>query len=95
VTTSETPRDNTLGAALGRQIAAERTRRSWTLDDLAERTGIHRNTIYKYENARTQIPLGAISDISDAFGIPPHRLMRAAEERRDDLRREKDASDRP
>ena len=92
MTTSETPRDITLGAALGRQIAADRTARGWTLEQLAERTGIHRNTIWKYENERTQIPLGAISDIADAFGIPPHRLMRTAEERRDDMRRERDAS---
>lgn len=86
MTTSETPRDITLGVALGRQIAAERHGRSWSLEHLAERTGIHKNTIWKYENAKTQIPLGAISDISDAFGIEPHRLMRAAEERRADLR---------
>lgn len=51
-------------------IRAERARRKWSRDDLAEKTGIPAATIGTYENAKSGITLDNAWALADAFKMP-------------------------
>jgi transcriptional regulator with XRE-family HTH domain len=71
-----------LAVALGRQIAAERTGAGMSAEKLAERVGISKNSLGRYERAERDIPLPIIASIASALNMSaPSDLMRAAEER--------------
>ena len=62
-------------------IQAERTALGLTLDGLAARTGIHRNTIHDYEKAKKEVPFGKLVDIAEGLNLTTLQLLRLAEER--------------
>lgn len=55
---------------VGECIRAERARRKWSRDDLAEETGIPATTIGSYENAKSGITLDNAWALADAFKMP-------------------------
>lgn len=55
---------------VGECIRAERARRKWSRDDLAQETGIPAATIGSYENARSGITLDNAWALADVFGMP-------------------------
>lgn len=76
------PEVRALAVALGRQIAAERTGAGMSAEKLAERVGISKNSLGRYERAERDIPLLIVTKIAAALNLSaPSDLMRAAEER--------------
>ncbi len=51
-------------------IRAERARKGWTRDELAQETGIPYATLGSYENAECSIPLENAWKLADVFGLP-------------------------
>lgn len=78
----QNPGVRALAIALGRQIAAERTAAGISAEKLAEKVGINKNSLGRYERAERDIPLVVLAGITSALGLAaPSDLMRAAEER--------------
>jgi transcriptional regulator with XRE-family HTH domain len=78
---STTPERSALARALGRQIAAERNALALSIDALAARSGVHENSIGRYERAERDIPVDKLEMIAAALGLRPSQLMVRAEER--------------
>lgn len=51
------------------RIKQLRTSHEWTLDDLAEQSGIKRGTLNNYENGKTEPKLAAWQSLASAFGV--------------------------
>ncbi len=79
-----------IAAAIARNVHALRTRRSWTLDALAARSGVSKGMLVQIEQARTNPSIGTLCRIADALGVslprlvevdelPPVRVVRAAD----------------
>lgn len=67
--------------AVGRQIAAERTKVEMSQEALAERAGISRKSLSRYEQGERDATLGTLVSIADALGMPLTQLLLAAEAR--------------
>jgi transcriptional regulator with XRE-family HTH domain len=81
---------NAIAAAIARNVHALRTRRSWTLDALATRSGVSKGMLVQIEQARTNPSIATLCRIADALGVsvprlvevdesPPVRIVRAAD----------------
>lgn len=81
MSTSTRPEPSALLRALGRQIAAERNGAGLSIEALAERAGVHKNSIGRYERAERDIPMETLGQIAEALGLRPSQLMTRAEER--------------
>jgi transcriptional regulator with XRE-family HTH domain len=79
-----------IAAAIARNMHALRTRRSWTLDTLATRSGVSKGMLVQIEQARTNPSIATLCRIADALGVsvprlvevdesPPVRIVRAAD----------------
>jgi transcriptional regulator with XRE-family HTH domain len=58
-----------LATAIGGRIRQERQARGWTLDQLAEATGVSRRMVVNVEQGATNPSVGTLLRISDALGI--------------------------
>lgn len=77
------PEVRALAVAIGRQIAAERFAQNISAEKLAEKVGINKNSLGRYERAERDVPLSVLTSIATALGMGgPSDLVRAAEERR-------------
>lgn len=57
-------------AAVRAAIRAERTKRKWSLDDLAEKSGVHRMTIHEVEtNAHGKPQLATVARLVEGMGL--------------------------
>lgn len=65
--------------AMGREITAERTRRSWSRKDLAERSGVSERQIGKIERGERG-QLEEVWSIAVALGIPLSEMTSRAEQ---------------
>jgi transcriptional regulator with XRE-family HTH domain len=83
------PDPEIIAAAIARNVHALRTRRSWTLDALATRSGVSKGMLVEVEQARTNPSIATLCRIADALGVsvprlvevdesPPVRVVRAA-----------------
>lgn len=61
--------------AFGRRIRELRLARGWTQEELAERTGFHRNYIGMAERGERNVSLRNLAVMSKAFGIKISRLL--------------------
>ncbi len=52
-----------------------RSRRLWLIGDLAERSGVHRNTISKLENGRGGAYPETIRKLAEALDVEPTDLL--------------------
>jgi transcriptional regulator with XRE-family HTH domain len=79
-----------IAAAIARNVHALRTRRSWTLDALATRSGVSKGMLVQIEQSRTNPSIATLCRIADALGVsvprlvevdesPPVRIVRAAD----------------
>jgi transcriptional regulator with XRE-family HTH domain len=58
------------------RIGALRDARGWTIDELAERSGVHRSTIIRLEQRHTvQVRLDVLEKLAAAFGESPGSLI--------------------
>lgn len=60
---------NELAGAIGARVRQARTDRHWTLDELAERTGVSRRMIVNVEQGSVNPSIGTLLRLSDALGI--------------------------
>ena len=59
----------TLSAAIGAKVRAERQARDWTLDQLAQVTGVSRRMIINVEQGAANPSVSTLLRISDALGV--------------------------
>lgn len=64
------------GEALGRRIASLRRTARLSQDQLADRAGVERRTIQRYENAIRDPRYSDLLLIADALGLPLEDLIR-------------------
>jgi transcriptional regulator with XRE-family HTH domain len=79
-----------VAAAIARNVRAFRTRRGWTLDALAARSGVSKGMVVQIEQARTNPSIATLCRLAGALGVavprlvevsdaPPLRIVRADE----------------
>jgi transcriptional regulator with XRE-family HTH domain len=66
--------------AVARALAALRTERGWSLDQLAARSGVSKGVLVAVEQGRSNPNLATLARISDAFGVPVTRLVEISDE---------------
>ncbi len=59
----------------GQKLQKLRRQRLWLIGDLAERSGVHRNTISKLENSRGGAYPETIRKLAEALGVDPTELL--------------------
>lgn len=67
--------------ALGLEIRAEAAARRMTIADLATRAGVSRASLYNWLDGKVAMPITGFMAVASALAIPPHELIRRAEER--------------
>jgi transcriptional regulator with XRE-family HTH domain len=60
---------------LAQRLAALRTTQDWSLEMLAEKTGISRATLSRIERAETSPTAALLGKLSAAYGLPTSRLL--------------------
>jgi transcriptional regulator with XRE-family HTH domain len=60
---------DTVAASIGRHVRALRTARGWSLDELAQRSGVSKGMVVQIEGARTNPSVGTLCRIAEAFGV--------------------------
>lgn len=73
-----TKHEQALIGAVGRQIAAERVAIKMSQETLAERVGISKKSVTRYELGERDPQLGTLVAIADALGVPVTQLLLAA-----------------
>lgn len=61
--------------AVARTLAALRTERGWSLDQLAVRSGVSKGVLVALEQGRSNPNLATLARLADAFGVPVTRLV--------------------
>ncbi|WP_249714110.1 helix-turn-helix domain-containing protein [Rhizomonospora bruguierae] len=69
-------------ACVADHVRALRVARSWSLDELAARSGVSKGMVVQIEAGRTNPSIGTLCRLADAFGVTIARLVEAAPERR-------------
>lgn len=59
----------------GAQVRRLRVEHGWSQEDLAERSGLHRNYVGGVERAERNIGLDNIVALANALGVPPSQLL--------------------
>jgi transcriptional regulator with XRE-family HTH domain len=72
--------DNTLDRHLATRLATLRAERGWSLEALAEKSGVSRATLSRLENGETSPTASVLGKLCAAFGITMSRLLREVEE---------------
>lgn len=62
-------------AQIGRRVRTERTRRSWTLDDLADRSDVSRRMIVNVEAGSTNASIATLLRLANALEVPLTALV--------------------
>lgn len=58
-----------LGQLIGARVRQSRTERGWTLDELAERSGVSRRMLVNIEQGSTNPSIATLLRVSDALGV--------------------------
>ena len=66
---------------LAQRIRSARTDRQLTLEQLAERTGLTKSVLSKFENFRVTPSLGALGNIAEALGVTMSELLDGVDEK--------------
>lgn len=62
--------------SIGKRIKFLRTKRGMSIDDLANKLGKNRTTVYRYENGDIEnLPLGILNPLAEALDTTPAHLM--------------------
>ncbi len=61
---------------MGKNIKAERTRRGWTQEELAERAGTSINTLANWERGTVKLPITGAVKVADCLGVSLDALFR-------------------
>jgi transcriptional regulator with XRE-family HTH domain len=76
-------RENTLEAAIGRQVREFRAKLGMTVADLARQAGLSAGMLSKIENGMTSPSLATLQSLSGALNVPVTAFFRKFEESRD------------
>ena len=66
---------------LAQRIRSARTERQLTLEQVAERTGLTKSVLSKFENFRVTPSLGALGNIAEALGVTMSELLDGVDEK--------------
>jgi transcriptional regulator with XRE-family HTH domain len=69
-----------LTSALARILQSLRSERSWSLDQLALRSGVSKGVLVALEQGRSNPNLATVARIADAFGVPVTQLLDVSDE---------------
>jgi transcriptional regulator with XRE-family HTH domain len=69
--------------ALAATLRAERARAGWTIEEMAERSGLNYETLRRVLRAERDISMDSLRRIANGLGVAPSSLMRDAESRMD------------
>lgn len=72
-------------AAVAAELRGARGASQFTLEELADRSTLSRQTVMRYLNGKREIPLPALYAMCGALGIDPVTLFRRAQERLDSV----------
>ena len=72
--------DDGLDLRIAARIRAERAGRAWSLEELAERSGVSRAMISKVERAESSPTAALLGRLSSAFGLTLSQLLARAEQ---------------
>jgi len=72
-----------IGASLGHRIHSMRESRDWTLDDLAERTGLSKAYLSRLEAGERQPSIQTLGEIAGVFGVSIAALFEHPDESAD------------
>jgi transcriptional regulator with XRE-family HTH domain len=72
--------DAALDGRIAARIHAERSSRGWSLDELAERSGVSRAMISKVERGESSPTASVLGRLSSAFGLTLSQLLARAEQ---------------
>lgn len=61
--------ESQLATAVGQRVRTYRLQRGWTLDELAEVSGVSRRTVVNVEKAATNPSVGVLLKLADAVGV--------------------------
>lgn len=64
----------------GEKLKAERNKKSWSQEELAEKLFVSRQSVSKWENGQNYPSIEIIIKISDLFGVTIDELLRSDEE---------------
>lgn len=70
----------TIGECVARTVRSLRAAHSWSLDQLATRSGVSKGVLVALEQGRGNPSLGTLIRISEALGVPLTRLVQVEEE---------------
>jgi transcriptional regulator with XRE-family HTH domain len=71
--------EGSLSAALARNVHALRSERGWSLDVLAQRSGVSKGMLVQIEKGSSNPSIGTLNRISEAFGVTVVQLIEVAE----------------
>jgi transcriptional regulator with XRE-family HTH domain len=71
---------NAVAASIAKHVRALRQARSWSLDELANRSGVSKGMAVQIEGARTNPSIGTLCRLAEAFGVSIGRLVEASAE---------------
>jgi len=63
----------------GERLKAERTKKGWTQDELAEKLFVSRQSVSKWENGANYPNIEILIKLSDLFGVTVDELLRSDE----------------
>jgi transcriptional regulator with XRE-family HTH domain len=64
----------------GERLKAERTKKGWTQDELAEKLFVSRQSVSKWENGANYPNIEILIKLSDLFGVTVDELLRSDEQ---------------
>lgn len=67
-------------AAIARNLLASRTRRGWSLAQLAARSGVSKGMLVQIEQAQTNPSIATLCKLANALGVALPRLVEVADE---------------
>jgi len=68
-----------LRSLLGRNVRWLRLKRGWTLEELADRAGMHANYLGDVERGRRNVSVSSLEKIARGLGVEPSALLKGAE----------------
>jgi transcriptional regulator with XRE-family HTH domain len=66
--------------AIAAELRAARGRKNITRDELADRSGVSRSSVFRIENAEREVKMTQLYALCEALGVSPSALLQAAQE---------------
>jgi transcriptional regulator with XRE-family HTH domain len=69
-----------VAASIGKHLRSLRQARGWSLDELAQRSGVSKGMVVQIEGARTNPSIATLCRLAEAFGVTIGRFIEASTE---------------